>query len=153
MKFSFKRQLFFALAALFWGILAYGQKSGILLSPDSLKASVLTDTTVYTYTTVDVEPYFPGGDERFMKYIYFNISYPKSCMDSAYSLAIYMEFVIEKDGSISNIQSIRKKNVCPGLEEVCKRELSEMPRWIPGRINGKAVRVRCSIPIRFRDCR
>lgn len=148
MKFSFKRYAFFVLAALFWGILAYGQTKDYVLSPDTIKVFKPADTAVYLST--DVQPFFPGGDSGLLAFIHDKIKFPKQCLDStSYTTTIIMEFIIEKDGRISNVNSIKRTSVCPAFEEECKRVIGLMPRWTPGYVDGKTIRVRYTLPIRF----
>lgn len=92
---------------------------------------------------------FPGGDEGLAKFLRENTTYPQRCKDSAYTATIYMRFVVEKDGSISNIEPARESKDCPEFAEECKRVISLMPRWKPGTMQGRRVRVQCIVPFRF----
>lgn len=99
-------------------------------------------------TVCEVEPEFPGGSQELMKFIAANMRYPKECADNDIEGRVTLSFIVEKDGSISNIEELR--SVHPLLTEEAKRILSAMPKWKPGMQDGEAVRVKYIIPVTFR---
>lgn len=92
-------------------------------------------------------PSFPGGEAAMMHFINENIKYPSYDREMGIQGRCTVQFVIEKDGSISNISVY--KTVSPGLDEEAMRVIRLMPKWLPGENNFKKVRVRMAIPIRF----
>jgi TonB family protein len=103
------------------------------------------DTTVYT--VVKKMPQFPGGDVS--AYLAQNIHYPATAMcyetGSGPQGRVICQFVVEKDGSITNVRVVR--SVDPGLDKEAIRVISSMPKWIPGEQNGKKVRVQYLLPL------
>ena len=100
----------------------------------------LGDDTVYT--TVEVKPEFPGGQEMFFKYVAKNFVIPA---ESPSSVKIFISFIVEKDGSLTDIKVLRDSGYGTGKEAV--RVIRSSPKWKPGLQNGKAVRVKYSVPI------
>ena len=93
-------------------------------------------------------PSFPGGDKKLMEYLSENIRYPEECEEICVQGRVIVSFIVEKDGSISNVKVA--KSLDPLLDKEAVRVVSGMPKWNPGRQNGVAVRVRCIIPVTFR---
>lgn len=95
----------------------------------------------------DVEASFPGGTAEMKKWIVDNMEYPETAMEMNEQGKVYLEFVVEKDGSISKIKV--KRGVSDDIDREAKRVLRAMPKWKPGEANGKVVRTTCTIPINF----
>lgn len=100
------------------------------------------------YEVVEVDPVFPGGAEAMMKFLNENIQYPEIAKELGEQGRVYVGFVIEKDGSLSNIQVLR--GVSGSLDREAKRVMGAMPNWSPGKNGGEAVRCRMRLPINFR---
>jgi len=98
--------------------------------------------------TVETQPEFPGGEEAMMKYIQKTIRYPEEAVQKIEQGRIYIQFVVEVDGSLSEISVAR--GVSPSLDEEAMRVISLMPKWIPGTLNGEKVRVKYTVPIYFK---
>ncbi len=96
----------------------------------------------YNYSSIDKKPEFPGGAGAFYKYIGNNYRTPSV---QGLSGKVYVNFVIEKDGSVVEAKVIRDLGYGTGEEAV--RVLSESPKWSPGMQNGQPVRVLYSLPI------
>lgn len=96
---------------------------------------------------IEKMPEFPGGEEKLYEYLKKSIKYPDSAKMSDIKGNVYIGFVVEKDGSISNIQLLR--GIGYGCDEVALKAIKEMPNWIPGEQRGKKVRVKYTLPIRF----
>lgn len=94
-------------------------------------------------------PEFPGGEAALIDHIIANVVYPKSAKEAGYSGTCYVKFVVEKDGSISNVGVIRGVPGAPECDEEAMRVIKIMPNWKPGLQNGKPVRVYFNIPIKF----
>ena len=100
------------------------------------------------YDTVDVSPKFPGGVEANMKFLVDHVSYPKACIENGISGRVLVQFVVDKDGTLRNIKAIQSPD--PRLSEEAVRVVKLMPKWEPGKKDGKAVAVRYVLPITFR---
>jgi periplasmic protein TonB len=96
----------------------------------------------------EVKPEFPGGDKELYKFLMKNLSYPNAAVRANVEGKVYVKFVVEKDGSIGNLQIL--KSVGFGCDEEALRVLKSMPSWSPGKQNGKAVRVYYTMPIVFK---
>lgn len=104
-----------------------------------------TDTSVAT--TIDVYPRYPGGDEARLFYLRRHVNYPKEAVDKGIHGTIVVVFVIEPDGSVSNVKILQ--GIGGGCDEEAARVTREMPRWSPGKRSGKPVRVMVKMPIVF----
>ncbi len=103
------------------------------------------DSTVFIF--VDNMPEFPGGMVALIKYIRKNIKYPKEVVEQAIAGTVHLEFIIDQEGHITNAKVIR--SIDPLLDAEALRVVRSMPKWIPGRQKGKAVKVIYKIPINF----
>ena len=108
--------------------------------------SANNDTTIYTI--VDEMPQFQGGDSALVEYITHNVHYPQAEKAQGIQGKVFIGFVVEKDGSISNVEVKR------GIGEECDAEavrvVKDMPAWIPGKRNGEPVRVSSMLPINYK---
>ena len=100
------------------------------------------------YEVVEQMPRFPGGDAALMQFLSKNIKYPKEAENAKQEGRVIANFVVEEDGSVSNVKVV--KSVSPLLDAEALRVLGLMPRWEPGQQNGKPVRVKYTVPITFR---
>ncbi len=96
---------------------------------------------------VEMQPEYPGGMEAMNRFLQKNLRYPTQAQQANVSGKVYMSFVVDRDGSISQIEI--QKGIGFGCDEEAKRVLKEMPRWKPGRQQGRAVRCRFNLPIAF----
>ena len=101
-----------------------------------------------SFLQVEQKPEFPGGMVALMKYIHENIKYPTDCKKEGIQGRVIVQFVVNKDGSISEANVIKPVN--PQLDAEALRVVYTMPNWIPGKQKGKCVRVRFTLPIIFR---
>lgn len=97
---------------------------------------------------VEQKPAFPGGDAAMYKWLGDNINYPAAASEEGIQGKVTVQFIVEKDGSISHVQVVRGKH--PALDAEAKRVVSKMPKWTPGRNNGQPVRVTFNLPVTFR---
>lgn len=95
----------------------------------------------------EIMPKFPGEDGAFNQFLYENLKYPEVCINLRIEGTVLVEFVVEKDGSITQIKI--KNSVYPDLDEEAIRVLKISPKWIPGENLGKKVRVSYTLPIKF----
>lgn len=100
------------------------------------------------YDVVEVMPQFPGGQTAMLKYIMENIKYPKQAMKEGIQGRVTVSFIVEKDGRVSNVRLLR--SVQPSLDKEAIRVVKSMPKWTPGKHNGKPVRVRFNLPVMFK---
>ena len=117
--------------------------------PDSVDQPVavpLVEDTIYN--VVEEMPQFPGGVSKLMEFITKNLQYPESAQEQGIQGRVIAQYVVEKDGSVSNIRVIR--GVSEELDAEAVRVLKLMPKWTPGKQNGKPVRCRYTIPVQFR---
>ena len=95
----------------------------------------------------DVEAGFPGGPAAMMKWINDNVKYPQTSIEMNEQGRVFLSFVVEKDGSITNVKV--ERGISIDLDREAKRVVRKMPKWIPGESSGRAVRARCRLPINF----
>ena len=110
--------------------------------------STVSDKEKVYHQVVEQQPSFPGGREELFKYLTYNVKYPIDATKNKIEGRILVTFVVEHDGSISNVNVAN--SVYPSLDKESIRVVSGMPKWIPGKANGKTVRVKYTIPITFR---
>jgi len=95
----------------------------------------------------DKDAMFPGGVIEMIKWVVQNIDYPEAAIEFNEQGRVYLSFIVEPDGSITNITI--ERGVSFDLDKEAKRVVKTMPNWIPGEKGGKKVRTRCSLPINF----
>lgn len=100
------------------------------------------------FDVVEVMPQFPGGQIAMMKYIMENMKYPEQAMKEGIQGRVTVRFIVEKDGSISDVKPVL--SVHPLLNKEAVRVVESMPKWTPGKQNGKPVRVRFNLPVMFK---
>lgn len=100
------------------------------------------------FTVVEESPEFPGGTDSLMAFIKKNLRYPELLAESSILGRVTLSFVVEKDGSITDIQEMRSPSEY--LTEEAIRVVKLMPKWKPGKQRGQAVRVKYMLPITFR---
>ena len=93
-------------------------------------------------------PSFPGGQGALMAFLSSNIKYPVVAQENGVQGRVIVGFVVEKDGSISDVKVMR--SVDPSLDREAQRVVKAMPKWKPGKQNGSAVRVKYTVPVVFR---
>ena len=99
------------------------------------------------FDVVEEMPVFPGGMQGMINFLSENISYPKDAQETKISGRVIISFVVEKDGSVSEVQTV--KPLYPSLDEEAVRIVKNMPNWIPGKQKGQTVRVKYTLPISF----
>ncbi len=100
------------------------------------------------FTVVEQMPMYPGGDGALMQYLRDNIHYPAVAAENGVQGRVVVGFVVEKDGSITDVNVMR--SVDPSLDREAVRVVKGMPHWKPGKQNGSAVRVKYQVPVTFR---
>jgi len=100
------------------------------------------------FDVVEQMPSFPGGQGALMSWLGSNIKYPVVAEEIGVQGRVVCTFVVERDGSITDVKVVR--GVDPSLDKEAVRVLKAMPKWIPGKQNGSAVRVKYTVPVTFR---
>ena len=97
---------------------------------------------------VEVMPTFRGGGlDKFREWLYKRTNYPQAAIDKKIKGTVFLTFIVEKDGSVSNVEVL--KGVDPLLDSEAVRVISESPKWTPGLQRGQPVRIRYQVPMSF----
>ncbi len=104
------------------------------------------DTSIFLI--VERAPDFPGGAQAMTKYIQDSLRYPKDKSESEITGTCYVGFIVEKDGTVTQVSPMRSIAGAPLFNEECLRIVRKMPNWNPGKQNGRPVRVRFVLPIK-----
>jgi TonB family protein len=107
-----------------------------------------TDNDTTIYSVVDEMPQFPGGDSAMVAYLTHNLHYPQTEKEKGIQGKVFVGFVVEKDGIISNVEV--KKGIGEECDAEAVRVIKEMPTWNPGKQNSECVRVSLVLPINFK---
>ena len=99
------------------------------------------------FTVVEQKPSFPGGEAALMRFLGTHIQYPALAKESGIQGRVFINFVVEPDGSIDHVKVLR--GIGGGCDEEAIRVVKSMPKWIPGKQRGKPVRVSFNLPIKF----
>ena len=100
------------------------------------------------FQIVEEMPAYPGGDQKLMEYVAKNIKYPQIARETGIQGRVFVGFVVEPDGSVSNVKVLR--GIGGGCDEEAVRVVKSMPKWKPGKQRGKAVRVSYMLPVNFK---
>ena len=100
------------------------------------------------FTIVEEMPDFPGGTQKLADYLAKNIKYPQMARESGIQGRVFISFVVEPDGSVSNVNVMR--SLGGGCDEEAVRVVKAMPKWKPGKQRGKPVRVSYILPVNFK---
>jgi len=113
------------------------------------RPTVVEETIVEEEVFVIVEqtPEYPGGDEARLNFLRNNIKYPQMAREAGIQGTVYVGFVVEKDGSVTQVKVLR--GIGGGCDEEAVRVTKMMPKWKAGKQRGKEVRVSYSMPIKF----
>ena len=105
------------------------------------------EETNEVFLIVEQMPVFPGGDEALRKFLAQEVKYPVIAQENGISGRVYVKFVINQNGEVSDVQVARPLD--PNLDKEAVRVVKSMPKWAPGKQRGKAVRVSYTVPINF----
>ena len=120
----------------------------LIIDPDKEDGYLAGEVdTTKVYDVVERMPCFPGGNQKMQDFIEKNLHYPKECAEKGLQGRVIMDFVVERNGTLTNIRVV--KSVNPVLDKEALRIVKLMPKWIPGRQSYKEVRVKYIIPITF----
>ena len=136
-------------AGLSVGLLASSQV-GLAQQPDSLRMDTIEEVVEQELFGMIPEtmPSFRGGEQKLFEFIGKNVVYPPEAIDAGIEGKVFVEFYIEKDGTVCDAKVLR--GIGYGCDEEALRVIGLMPKWSPGKQRGKAVRVRYTLPINFK---
>ena len=100
------------------------------------------------FDVVEQQPQYPGGMGALNQWLGSNIKYPAMAAENGIEGRVIVQFVVERDGSVSGVHVVR--GVDSSLDKEATRVVAQMPKWIPGKQNGSAVRVKYTVPVTFR---
>ncbi len=103
-----------------------------------------------TYMIVDEPPSFVGGTAQMNQYFMKNMKYPERAIKEEIQGKVYIKFVVEEDGRPTQVMVMRGITDCPECDVEAVRLIKQMPKWEPGKINGKAVKCYYTIPVTFK---
>ena len=109
---------------------------------------VATSKKDTVYQIAEEMPVFPGGEQAMMKFVAENINYPQEAKDKEIAGRVFVSFVVEKDGSVDEVKVMR--GIGGGCDEEVVRVVKAMPKWKPGKQEGKPVRVNYMMPFNFK---
>ena len=95
----------------------------------------------------EIMAHYPGGEEAMNEFLLKNLRYPQEALENGEQGKVFLEFIVEKDGSLTNIQIMR--SVSQELDKEAKRLIQAMPNWIPGEMSGEKKRTRVRLPVIF----
>ena len=107
----------------------------------------VTEDVNQVYTVLEVQPKFPGGTDKFLKYLGDNIKYPAVDRENNTQGRVVLQFVVERDGSLTDVKSIRGPS--QAMQDEAVRVLKRSPKWTPGIQNGRPVRAQYTVPVNF----
>ena len=114
--------------------------------PTKEKLVEVDDNTVVLF--VEQKPEFENGDKAMYEFLSKNIVYPTIARENGITGTVFVGFVVSKDGTIRNVEV--KRGIGGGCNEEAMRVIKLMPKWKPGKQNGKAVNVAFTLPVKFR---
>ena len=120
----------------------------VVIAPP-VEAPVVEEVEEEIFVVVESMPEFPGGAQEMMKFIAENIKYPVIAQENGIQGRVICQFVIEKNGSVTDIQVVRSSGDA-SLDKEAERVIKNMPKWKPGKQRGKPVRVKYTLPVNFR---
>lgn len=122
---------------------------GVRFKVETYEAASERNDSDIIFVVVETMPEFPGGAQAMMRFITENIIYPEEAVQNGIQGRAICQFVVEKDGRLSNIR-VKNSSGEASLDEEAKRVIGSMPRWRPGKQRGVPVRVQYTIPVSFR---
>ncbi len=123
-------------------------ESGEVLKAKQVVVTEQPKEETKVFDVVEQMPQFPGGPQALFEYLSSHIKYPVVAEENGVQGRVIVTFVVERDGSITDVRVA--KSVDPSLDKEAQRVVKSMPRWIPGKQNGAAVRVKYTVPVTFR---
>ena len=120
----------------------------IIIKDEVIAAPKVEEEQPMNIAMVEQTPEFNGGEAAMYKWLSDNIVYPSAASEEGVQGRVVVEFVVGKDGSITNVRVVRPRH--PALDKEAVRVVKAMPKWIPGRNNGQPVKVTYTLPVTFK---
>ena len=120
----------------------------LLVLAEGLSALGNTANADTVYNSVEKMPEFPGGEQAMLDYVSKNVVYPEEAINKGIAGRVFVSFIVEKDGSVNEVEVMR--GIGGGCDEEAVRVVKSMPKWKPGKMKGKPVRVSYMMPIIFK---
>ena len=117
------------------------------LTTVSAQKTVVAKKNQQVFDVVEKMPEYPGGQAALFEYLSTNVKYPADAEKQKIQGRVLVTFVVNTDGSITDIEVVRK--AFPSLDAEAVRVISGMPKWIPGEQKGQKVRVKYTVPLSF----
>ena len=111
-------------------------------------AQKANEDTSQVYKVVEQMPSFTGGENALMQFLANNVKYPTVAAENGVQGRVLVNFIVERDGSLSNVKI--ERSVDPALDKEAVRVVKAMPKWQPGKQKGSTIRVKFKVPITFR---
>ncbi|SHK71438.1 energy transducer TonB [Xylanibacter ruminicola] len=118
------------------------------LTTVSAQKTVVAQKNQQVFDVVEKMPEYPGGQAALFEYLSTNIKYPADAEKQKIEGRVLVTFVVNTDGSITDIEVVKK--AFPSLDAEAVRVISGMPKWTPGEQKGQKVRVKYTVPLNFR---
>lgn len=122
----------------------------VTTDPGNDAVPVEADAPQEPLTFAEQMPEFPGGQQAMMTYLGKNIRYPEECKEAGVDGRVFIAFVVDREGLVTEVKVLRGVPACPALDREATRAVTTMPKWTPGRQNGQPVSVRMTIPVMFK---
>jgi periplasmic protein TonB len=119
---------------------------GVMMSS---KTTAMKPDKSGVYEMTEVRPSYPGGQTAMEDYITNHIEYPQTAVDGNKEGTVNVQFIVDENGNVSNAKVIGNK-VGDGLDEEAVRVISKMPKWEPGKVKGKTVKTRLTLPVTYK---
>jgi protein TonB len=124
-----------------------GKKEIVSVNVKAKEPAEEIDTDNDAFNVVEQMPQFPGGQVELLNFLSDNVKYPADAEKKKIEGRVIATFVVDKDGSITDAEIVR--SVYPSLDAEALRVINAMPKWVPGKQSGKAVRVKYTVPLTF----
>ena len=124
--------------------------AAMMLVAGTAESSAQTANPIYSPEQVDQRAMFPRGQEGMMSFMMQNMKYPKEAEKDKAQGTVIVHFVIETDGSISNIKVPDSLKIHPVLDAAAVQFVKKMPKWKPAKLKGKTVRQRANTAVQYR---
>ncbi len=119
----------------------------LCLMTANAQKTVVSQSKQNVYDVVEQMPEFPGGMPAMIEFLQTNLKYPKDAIKQQVGGRVMVMFVVETDGTLSNVRVAKK--VFPSLDSEAVRVVKTMPKWKPGKEKGRPVRVNFTLPVVF----
>jgi protein TonB len=117
------------------------------VQPQTYPASI--GDSIEGFPNVEVEPQFPGGIADLKRFLASNINYPQRALEEGLMGKCYTQFLVNEDGTITDLVVMRGVPNCPECDAEAIRVIKLMPKWIPGKVDGKTTKMKYSLPVVF----